>query len=275
MNEHSAAIQLNNRRSNVEALNAESVMSYGAFAASVEPAAVRARLGIILPSVNTIVEPWFNSVLPSGVSLHATRMLLSADLTPAALRSMDEEEGLASALRLRSCRPSVIAYGCTASSVVQGMTYDLQMRSTLEDRTRVPCFTAVGAIIAALRLLGARRLVLASPYSSEIDALEHAFFVRAGFAIAGGAHLGINDGFALASPNVADIYALVMRAMARPADAVVISCLNMNSHVVAAALEDATGLPVVTSTTCVLWKLLRTSRIDDRINGYGRLLEMH
>jgi maleate isomerase len=239
-----------------------------------EQAATRARLGVILPSVNTVVEPWFNAVAPAGVHVHATRMLLENDVTPEALRRMDEHEGIASALRLASCRPDVIGYGCTASSIVQGFAYDRHLREELERRTARRCITAVGAIIDALELLGARRIAVASPYSDIIDRAEHAFFQQAGFSVVGTANLGIGDGYALASPTPRDIYALATRALANDAEALVISCLNMNSQTVAAALEEATGVPVVTSTTATLWKLLRVAGIEDAVTGYGRLLAM-
>ncbi len=31
----------------------------------------RARLGVIVPSVNTVVEPWFSALAPPGVTIHA------------------------------------------------------------------------------------------------------------------------------------------------------------------------------------------------------------
>lgn len=239
------------------------------------PAPIRARLGVILPSVNTVVEPWFNAVAPVGVAIHATRMLLDKLVTTEALRRMDKQEGIPSAIRLASCRPDAIAYCCTASSIVQGLRYDAELAVELQHETGRPCLTAVRAIIDALEVLGARRIAMASPYPDDIDGAEHAFFAEAGFAIAGGANLGIADSFALASPTPADIYELSQRALRHGADALVISCLNMNSQTVVAALEQSTGIPVVTSTTATFWKLLRTAGVGDRIDGYGRLLSSH
>ncbi len=88
----------------------------------------RARLGVIVPSVNTVVEPWYSAVVPPGVSVHATRMLLADHITADALRQMDREEGVASAVRIASCRPDAIAYSCTASSIVQGIEYDAHLQ---------------------------------------------------------------------------------------------------------------------------------------------------
>jgi maleate isomerase len=35
----------------------------------------RARIGLLIPSPNTTMEPEFNQVVPEGVSVHAERMI--------------------------------------------------------------------------------------------------------------------------------------------------------------------------------------------------------
>jgi maleate isomerase len=237
-----------------------------------EPVAHPVRLGVIVPSVNTVVEPWFSRVLPSSVSVHASRMLLADDVTPAALKQMDHEEGLPAARRLASCRPHAIAYCCTASSIVQGPVYDETLGRQLQEATGIPTFTAVGAIVESLRALGARRISMASPYTDAIDHAELEYLSSVGFEVNGSANLGISDGFALAAPTGADIYELARRAWRDGSDALLISCLNMNSQLVVQQLEKELGMPVVTSTTAALWKLLRTAGVSMQIQGYGRLL---
>ncbi len=53
------------------------------------------------------------------------------------------------------------------------------------------------------------------------------------------------------------------------------TCLNTRSHTVIARLEDALGKPVISSTQATLWHALRLAGIDDRIAGFGRLMEAH
>ncbi len=233
------------------------------------------RLGVILPSVNTVVEPWFSRTTAPDIAVHATRMLLSNALSAGSLQRMDHEAGMDAARRIASCRPAAIAYCCTASSIVQGLDYDLQLRQTLEDTTGTPCFTAVGALIEALRTLNVRTLSIASPYTDAIDHAENRFFEDAGFRVMGSANLDIADSFALASPDTRQIYELAERAWHPDADALLISCLNMNSQSVAGLLERQLGRPVITSTTATLWKLLRSAGRRDRVPGYGRLLSEH
>ncbi len=241
----------------------------------VEPDTRRVRVGVIVPSVNTVVEPWFSNTVPAGTAVHAARMLLDNDLTPQAVRRMDEEEGTRAAKQIASCRPAAIAYCCTASSIVQGVEYDKHLQVSLAERTGQRCFTAMRAIIEALQAVGARRIAVASPYPDAIDRMEHDYFTRCGLEVAGSANLGIADSFRLAEPSPEELVALARRAWKRDAEALLITCLNTHSHSVAQALESELGKPVITSTTATLWKLLRAAGVADSIQGYGRLLREH
>jgi maleate isomerase len=232
----------------------------------------RARLGVVVPSVNTVVEPWFNAVCPAGVTVHASRMLLDSNLTAEAVLRMDREEGLHAVEQLVSCKPASIAYCCTASSIVQGAQYDDVLIHEISRIAGVPAVTATRSIITALKSFGARRIAVASPYAKEIDDAEHRFFTAAGYEILGSACLGITDSFRLADPTPREITELARQAWHEDADALLITCLNLRSHEVVEALERELGKPVVTSTQATLWQLLRTAGIEDPIAGYGRLL---
>lgn len=242
---------------------------------SAAPGAARARLGVVVPSVNTVVEPWFSHACPAGVNVHASRMLLDNALSPEAIVRMDRAEGMHAVKQLASCRPHAVAYCCTASSIVQGLAYDRHLQAEIEAAAGVPATTATQAILAALERVGARRIVATSPYAKEIDDAEHAFFESAGVQVVSSACLGIRDAFELASPAPAEIVQLVRRAWHPGADAVLITCLNLWSHTVVAELETELGVPVVTSTQATLWRLLRLAGIADRLPGYGRLLADH
>ena len=235
----------------------------------------RARIGVIVPSVNTVVEPWFSAVAPSGVTVHAARMFLDNNLTAEALVRMDRDDGMRGVKQIMSCRPASVAYCCTASSIVQGLAYDEALNHELAAAAGVPVFTATRGIIEALHAIGAKRLAVCSPYTTAIDDAEHAFFSTAGFEIVGSAHLGITDAFRLADPTAEDIMQLALKAWHADADAMLITCLNMNSQFIVEALEQRLGKPVITSTQATLWKALRAAGVTDRIHGYGRLLSDH
>ena len=230
------------------------------------------RIGVIVPSVNTVVEPWFSRACPTGVTVHAARMFLDNNLTRDSLVRMDREEGMLGVKQIMSCKPASVAYCCTASSIVQGLEYDGRLNHELQEAAGVPAFTATRAIIEALQAVGARRIAVCSPYTKAIDDAEHEFFTAAGFDILGSAHLGIADAFALADPTPDQIYALWQKSWHADAEASLITCLNMNSQAVVERIEAESGKPVITSTQATLWKLLRAAGVEDAIEGYGRLL---
>lgn len=235
----------------------------------------RARIGIVVPSVNTVMEPWAHRTVPAGVSVFASRMFIPPATTPETFIEMDRTEGKSAIRQLSSVFPDVIAYGCTASSIVQGLNYDAHLRAEIEETHQVPATTAAHAILTAAETLGAATVSIVSPYTDEVDAAERRYFESTGLKVRGGAHLGITDGFRLAEPEPATLYELGLRGCDAHSDALIISCLNMRSHAVIAALEQALGKPVITSTQATLWHALRLAGIKDSVPGFGRLLEQH
>jgi len=233
------------------------------------------RLGVILPSVNTVVEPWYNTLLQENESLHVTRMFLDKNVTPESLKEMDHVEGMHAAKCITSCKPEVIAYCCTASSIVQGPEYDKNLKENLQRSTGTECFTAVGAIVDALTKLKVKKISIASPYTDNIDHAEKIYFEHVGFNVLGTANFNISDSFLLAAPQAEQIIELSLNAWHPDSDALLISCLNMNSQFVAEILEREIGRPVITSTTATLWKLLRSAGITRPISGFGRLLSSY
>lgn len=233
----------------------------------------RARIGIVVPSVNTVMEPWAQKIAPDGVSIFAARMFIPPATTPEAFIEMDRNEGKAAIRQLSSVFPDAIAYGCTASSIVQGLAYDTHLRREIEHDYKTPSTTAAHAILTAARALGVSTVSIVSPYTKEVDEAEHRYFADAGLKVVGGACLGISDGFALAEPSPDTLFDLGLRGFDPRADGLVMTCLNTRSHTVIDRLEQKLGKPVVTSTQATLWHALRLAGIDDRIEGYGRLFD--
>ena len=233
------------------------------------------RIGVTVPSVNSVVEAWYPRVVPEGVSVHFARMLMPQGTSPERIIEMDRTDGVRSIQQLASCRPHAVAYGCTASSIVQGHAFDAHVRDEIRTIAGCPGTSATGSILAACAKLGLQRVTAVSPYTETIDAAEHRFFAEAGIATIAGAHLGISDGFRLAEPTPDAILELALGAWDPESDGVIIACLNFRSHPIIDELESRIGKPVVTSTQATLWHVLRLAGVDSPIPGHGRLLREH
>ena len=159
------------------------------------------RLGVIVPSVNIVVEAWYPQIVPAGVSVHFARMLMPQGTSPERIIEMDRTDGVHAIHQLASCRPHAIAYGCTASSIVQGHAFDAHLREEIEHIAGCPATSATNSIFAACAALGMTRVTAVSPYPEAVDAAEHRFFAAGAIDTIAGAHLGISDGFRLAEPT--------------------------------------------------------------------------
>jgi maleate isomerase len=202
-------------------------------------------------------------------------MLMPAGTSPERIIEMDRSDGKRAIEQLATCRPHAVAYGCTASSIVQGHSFDRRVRAVIHGIAGCPGTTATASIFEACRRLGIRRVTAISPYPEEVDAAEHRFFAEGGIETIAGRCLGISDGFCLAEPEPAAILNAALDAWDPASDGLIIACLNFRSHPIIDALEARTGKPVVTSTQATLWHTLRLAGVGAAIPGYGRLLREH
>jgi maleate isomerase len=231
------------------------------------------RLGVVMPSGNTVVEAWYPAAVPPGVSVHFARMSIDTTSQQAAI-AVAESGGMQAVRQIAHCRPHSIAYACTASSIVGGHAFDARIRDEIRRLTGAAATTATDSIFAACRALGLRRVTAVSPYTEAVDLAERRFFAEGGIDIIAGDHLGITDGFALAAPGAEEILDLALGAWDPASDGMIVACLNFRSHLVIDAIEARIGKPVVSSTQAVLWHLLRLAGVDAPISGYGRLLQL-
>jgi maleate isomerase len=235
----------------------------------------RARIGLIVPSSNTTMEPEFWRMAPEGVSVHTSRVRLS-EVTPEALRLM-ASEAVRAAEELATADVNVIVYGCTSGSLLEGVEWEERLRREIRERAGVEAITTAQAVVEALRALGVRRVAVATPYIDEINSRERSFLERSGFSVVRIRGLGIvrNTDIGRQPPWVAYRLAKeVAREAGRSADGVFISCTNFRTIEVIELLEAELQLPVVSSNTASMWLALRTLGIRDRLS-YGRLLREH
>jgi maleate isomerase len=231
----------------------------------------RARIGIVIPSINWSTEPWFYRTAPAGVTFHFGRMAMASDVTPGSLDDMRKHEVEACRL-VADCEPDVIMYACTASTIVRGRGADAELMAELTAATGVPVCTTTEAIVRACAELGMRQISLGSPYTEDLDELERTFFEEAGLKVLNSTSLGIRDGRELADPSAGEVYRLGRRTWHDGSDGLVMTCLAMRAHECVRELEADLQAPVVTSAQATLWAGLRLAGVLDDLPELGRLM---
>jgi maleate isomerase len=229
----------------------------------------RARLGFILMSTDLAAESDFFDMVPEGVAVHITRLKTDDYTTRETLaRHLDDMAEAASRIQ-PDTRPDVISYSCTSGSIVIGE--EVVMREISKGAPYAKPMTLVTGVVDALRELGAKKLVVGTPYLDEINTAEAEFLHAKGFEILDIQGLNLETGIAFGqvTPDYWKKFALEID---RPdADAIFLSCGGIRALDVAEEIENMTGKPVVTSNQAQMWSCLRRAGIKDEISGFGRI----
>ena len=240
------------------------------------PYAWQAKLGLIVPPTNSVNESEWHRSLPAGVTLHATRMRLHTDTTSDAGKRHLLDDVRKAGGDLAQASVDVIAYGCTAGSLILPLDW---LTGAVTTATATPCVATGPAIVMALRALGASRIAVATPYHAELNHHEAAFFAACGLQVVAIAGLGIGGGGTHEYPQIARLKQDRILAHARSVakaggDALVLSCTDLPSLAIHAALEQALDRPVVSSNQATLWAALRAAEVATTDVAWGRLMQV-
>ena len=233
-----------------------------------------ASLGIIVPSVNTVLEPELMEMTPVGVTLHFARARYVyrgvADTADPLIRMARDAE--AAARQLGDAGVDVIGYGSTGGSFYAGPRYHELLTRQITEWVGLPATTASTAVIEALRAIGARTVVVATPYVELDNERERTLLTEYGFEVPVIMGMGIHDGGAIRNVSLESVRAFVGKVFTLPADAYFISCTNLRSAALISELEVKLRRPVITSNQALLWHMLRLAGIKTGSAGFGRLL---
>src|SRR5688500_15584817 len=113
--------------------------------------APRARVGLIIPSVNTCSEPQFNRLAPAGLGVHVARARVAGQWKRPLPEMADE---IATSARLLSdCHPDVIVFHCTDTSMTQGLQGEGKILDIVQDATGIEAMATSRLVLEALQRL--------------------------------------------------------------------------------------------------------------------------
>lgn len=232
----------------------------------------RGRVGLVLPQTGSAPEHEYHKHLPEGMTITTTRILFER-VDPQGLEQMSARAAEGAKL-IASAGLDIIVFPCTTGSLIKGYGYDQELIRQMKEASGVEkALTTTTAVVRGLKAVGAKKIVVTTPYSKEVDAIEKKFLEDSGFEVLDIQGLGFTDPLNMPRVTPDQMYRLSKGADRHEADAVFVSCTGLGIIDSIPMLERDLGKPVITSNQATWWATLRELGIREDL-GLGRLFQL-
>ncbi len=236
------------------------------------------RIGMIVPSSNTCLEPQSYRMLGdrTDVTVHFTRIEVTRiALDAGSDRQFDVRPMVAAAQLLRTAEVDVVAWNGTAGSWL-GPETDRRLVAEITAAVGVPSTTSTLAYLDAFAAFGVRQLGLLTPYTADVNRAISERYAAEGTTVVGERHLGLSVNEEFARVPADDLLPLSRQLAEVPddgrPDALAYVCTNLFGAPVVERAEAETGLPVLDSVAVTLWRCLAMAGAAPLQPRWGRLL---
>jgi maleate isomerase len=241
------------------------------------------RIGQIVPSSNTTMETEIPAMLrqreqirPERFTFHSSRMRMKT-VKKDELAAMDAESDRC-AVELSDARVDVLGYACLVAIMSMGLGYHRKSQERLQAHTernegKAPVITSAGALVDALKVIGARRIALVAPYMIPLTETVVDYIRHEGFEVSDWRALQIPDNLEVGRHDPAKLPGIVAQMKTADVDAIVLSaCVQMPSLAAISRVEAMTGKPVITAAVATTYAMLKALNLEPIVPGAGALL---
>jgi maleate isomerase len=238
----------------------------------------RKRIGLVVPSTNTTVQPETDRLLVPGVTCHTGRVTIKE-------RPLNTEEafqehmqmmrdGMGTAIdQVMTAGLDHLIMGIALESFWGGVAAADKLQADLAARAGVGISMGSTASVAALNKFGARRIAILTPHQPRGDEMVRAYFAEAGFDVVRLKGLKCATPRLIAQVPLADIRSALRDLDGDDVEALVTLGTALPAASVAAEAEHWLGKPVLAVNVVSYWHAIRQCGISDRLPGHGRVLE--
>lgn len=221
------------------------------------------RVGLLIPSSNTVMEVDFYRSLPSSVTVHTGRMYMEAT-TVEGEGAMLDLHAIPTAEVLATAEPHVVVFGCTSAGALRGSEYDAELCRRISETTGSPTVSVIDSVRRELMATRARKIAVLTPYIDELNRRIKASVEADGLEVIAIHGMGISVNFDLARVEPPEIVAFAQERLGTnpEADALFISCTNFRALSALPRLRQIYRLPIVTSNQAALVAVCRALSLE-------------
>jgi maleate isomerase len=238
----------------------------------------RRKFGVLGPSTNTIVQPDFDAMRPFGVTNHYSRIFTpNADAvsneTFRAGAEVIAGNTLDAVRSVMTCRPDYLVLGMSAVTFFDGEKGADRFTKQVEEVSGIKISIGSDACTAALKAYGGvKRIAVLSPYWPSMNTEVARYFGDKGYDVVRDKALQCRSWINIAEQTTATLRTVLRELDGDDVDAIIQVGTNLSMVKLAAAAEMWLGKPIIAINTATYWHALRANGIQDRMDGFGRLL---
>ena len=240
----------------------------------------RMKFGVLGPSTNTIVQPDFDDMRPVGVTNHYSRIAVGNETVrndEDFLNLVDKIQGesLQAVDPLKTCEMQYMVMGISFPTFRNGRKGAEAYLAMMRERAGVDVSCGSFSTEAALNAHKVKRIAFLSPYFPAANEHVRRFFQDCGFTVVRDVCLRRPTPVQIATTTDEMLRQAIRQIDGDDVDALVQVGTNLSMIRLAAAAELFLGKPVIAINTATYWHALRAAGINDRMEGFGRLLSHH
>ncbi len=226
------------------------------------------KIGQIVPSSNVTMETEIpalfrsrETIFPERFTFHSSRMRMKK-VTKEELEAMDATS-LKCAQELSDARVDVMGYACLVAIMSMGRGYHCVSETNLHEETvkndfPTPIVTSAGALINGLKVLGAKKVAVITPYMKPLTQLVVDYIEHQGFEVVDFVALEISDNLEVAAQNPMNLLEIYKRLNLKDVDVLVASaCVQMPSLEAVDLIEKEIEIPVTTAAICTTYEMMK------------------
>lgn len=229
-----------------------------------------ARIGLIVPANNCVIEPEFWSIAPEGVTFHAARLVVTGDDEAALIEMTKDLEKAADEIRLSNV--AAVAYCCLSSSFVKGIEWDRSLADRIRSRLKRPVITAADAMLRALKLMGIEKVATVTGYKQDLDRKLADFLSDNGITVSSGKGLAL-DLNEISNASSSMVYEAAKSLDLSDAQGVFVGSTDLHCLDIIQKLEKDIARPVVTVNQALYGFVLNLLGLSEKIVPLGALLQ--
>jgi maleate isomerase len=238
----------------------------------------RRKFAVLIPSTNTSVQPEFDAMRVEGVTNHVSRIKIPNDplnsdedfrklvdnIAAAQLEAVDSA---------MSCEPDHIVLGISVETFWGGLAASRKLSAELEAHTKLGVTGGADACAAAFAALDVKRIAVLTPYFPVGDRNVQQFFDESGYKVVRIKGLKCASPVLIAHAQPAELRAAAEELDGDDVDAVIQVGTNLAFAKLAAKMEAERKKPILAINAAIYWRALRKNGIEDKVKGWGSLLE--